>query len=329
MLGLGLPETVNADAVTVTDADIDRILSFYQTLGLQILPGSPELDCGGAPDPNNPQGWIGGLSYCTMGGTGNKIRPAPNVPWLPFPECCDTDGDGLGTLPDNEATPGWFFLRTGATSSQIGTGDVLIQRTTSGGVETESATMMPFTFATVPALVSYDDGQGDSATIQYSAPSTNHYTLNDPYLVRADPNGHVVMDLTFWRPQRRPIPPEPGAWTDIGKLSYAVSFQQVGGQDTSLIRTHCPTTAFSETDPNLVVQAVPEIAAGGVGDLAVDQPADPTHTLRFTLDVTDCLAAHGLSWHPGETAWLRLGSYEDGISSTNTTASTLVVFEQQ
>ena len=66
-------DTVNVNATAVTDAQIDRVLSTYEWLAIGILPGSPELDCGRAPDPNNPQGWIGGLSYCARGGTGEAI----------------------------------------------------------------------------------------------------------------------------------------------------------------------------------------------------------------------------------------------------------------
>ena len=135
-----------------------------------ILPGSPELDCGGAPDPSNPQGWIGGLSYCTRGGTGAEVLTVPTYPTLePFPACCDPDGNGYGTLTNNShiPPPGSFSLKPNATASQIRTGDVLIQRVTSNGVRTDTPTMLPFVFATVPALVSYDDGQGDKATITY------------------------------------------------------------------------------------------------------------------------------------------------------------------
>ena len=44
---------------------------------------------------------------------------------------------------------------------------MLIQRVTSNGVRTDTPTMLPFVFATVPELVAYDDGQGDKATINY------------------------------------------------------------------------------------------------------------------------------------------------------------------
>lgn len=92
-------DTVNANARAVTDADIDRSLARNEYVAIGLLPGSPELDCGGAPDPNHPQGWIGGLSYCPRGGTGAMVLSVPTYPTFePFPACCDPDGNGYGTL---------------------------------------------------------------------------------------------------------------------------------------------------------------------------------------------------------------------------------------
>lgn len=335
-LEMTLPNTVNANATAVTDADIDAGLSKNLTLAIEVTPGSAELDCGGAADPNNPNGWIGGLSYCTRGGSGKVLLGPPGSEWQPYPACCDDDGDGLGTLPNNSPNhvpdPGWFYFKPAATTSQIGTGDVLIQRITSGGATSDVATMMPFTFATVPALASYTDGQGNSATVQYPVPPIPGLgTESDPYPVAAGPNGHVMMDIKLWRPQRRPIPPETGQWTDIGRLGYAVQFQRLGAQDVSLVNTSCPQSAFAVNDSNLIVRAVPQLVqdAGGVGDLAVDQPADPAHTINFTLDLTACLAARGLTWNTGEAAFINLGAYDNGAGSSATVTGTSVVFKLQ
>jgi hypothetical protein len=38
----------------------------------------------------------------------------------------------------------------------------------------------------------------------------------------------------------------------------------------------------------------------GLLDSGDDQPADPTHTLSFTLDLTRCLDAKGLAFNPGD-----------------------------
>jgi hypothetical protein len=87
-LDVPLWDTVNANAATANDAAIDRALVSWDTLVLGILPGNPELYCGGAPDPNNPQGWMGGLSYCTRGGTGTvqlrwtRVSRGLSVKWV-------------------------------------------------------------------------------------------------------------------------------------------------------------------------------------------------------------------------------------------------------
>ena len=180
-------------------------------VAIGLLPGSPELDCGGVPDPNNPQGWIGGLSYCTRGGTGAMVLSVPTYPTFePFPACCEPDGNGYGTLSNNSGfpPPGFFSLKPNATSSQIRTGDVLIQRVTTNGVTTETPTMLPFVFATTLGLVAYDDGQGNAATVNYPVdPRTGPGIFGNGFPVAAGPNGDVTLKLTFWRPQRRSIPP--------------------------------------------------------------------------------------------------------------------------
>jgi hypothetical protein len=325
-----LSDTVNADAGAVTDAQIDQTLTTYEWLALAIVPGNPELDCGGAPDPNNPQGWIGGLSYCTRGGTGQAELPGWPAPstWQPFPVCCDADGNGFGNLSNDSPNPapGAFFFDPRATTSQIGTGDVLIQRVTSNGVETDYTAMLPYIFATVPALVSYDDGQGNAATVGYPHASNGPGTLGNPFPVAAGPNGDVALKLTFWRPQRKPIPPETGSWIDMGKLSYSADVQSLGTTQTSPLNRLCPPSAYSTNDPNLSQPEMLSSNRGGVTDLAPDQPANPANTLTYTLNLTNCLAALGLKWQPGESALVSFYA-DDGFGSSATEAGTWATFE--
>ncbi len=327
-----LSETMNANAAAVSDAQIDQALSKYEWLALGILPGSPELDCGGEPDPNNPQGWIGGLSYCRRGGTGVEMGLGPAQTWQPFPACCDPNGDGFGTLFNNSPNPppGAFFFHPNATSSQIGTGDVLIQRVTSNGVSTDTPAMLPYIFATVPALVSYDDGQGDKVTVNYPVAQHGPGTLGNPLPVAAGPNGEVVLKLTLWRPQRRSIPPEQGAWTDIGKLSYGANIQSVGAAEIPPLHRFCPRSSFSGSDPNL---SPPETVIppdrGGVTDLAPDQPANPASTITYTLNLTNCLAALGFAWNPGESALVHLSAVDNVFGASATETGTWAVFERR
>jgi hypothetical protein len=329
-------DTTNANATALTTDDIDATLKTWGRLIFEILPGdSAELDCGGQADPNNPDGWSGGLSYCTRGGTGT-VQSDPNAPppdWPPFPGPAggpfDPDGDGFGTLPNSTGSPApSTHLAPGATSAQIGTGDVPIQVRQRVG-ENEVPALLPYVFATTPALVSYDDGQGNAATIRYPVtdpiPGPNPGpggpgTDDNPFKVKAAPNGEVVVTLTFFRPQRRPIGSEAGEWTDIGGLTYSAG---VGAQG-------CPQTAFS-ADPNAMAVPLTEVpyapGAGGLIDRALDQPATGI-TLTYALNLTQCL--RGDTWSPGEERSFNFGavdSAEGNVSVTETVPG--VTFELQ
>jgi hypothetical protein len=309
ILSLYLDQTVNANAASLTDQQIDAAFSSFGSLNVVVLPGdSNELDCGA-------------LTYCSRGGTGRiPAYQLPRSEWPRFPECCDPDGDGFGTLtPTGPGVPGaplgGVAIAHGATTSQMGTGDVLIQRVTADGVETQFPYALDYVFATVPALVSYNDGQGSAATIQYPVPPPDPETgrggalgtRENPIPVAAGPDGNVVLKLTFWRPQRRPIagetclppagrPCSPSDWIDIGGLDYTAAVSDMGSA--------CPQSAFSSTDPSLtpptVETSVFNSGRGGFVDLAADRPAKPTNTLTYTLDLTQCLVANGVSFNPGE-----------------------------
>jgi hypothetical protein len=101
-LTLYLPNTANANAAGLSDAALDTALSTGGDLLLTVLPGdslpdSPELDCGGSiQQPPRPEG----LVYCrpqASGGIGTVGYPPGALP-PPFPDCCDPDSDGLGTM---------------------------------------------------------------------------------------------------------------------------------------------------------------------------------------------------------------------------------------
>ena len=292
---LSLSNTVNANAGAVTTAQIDAALSTTGLLSLRQVPGDvEELDCG---HPTK------GLAYCRKQNSTGEARTDPaafpehwdgSSPFAtsPFPSCCDPDNDGFGTFVQfpNASTP-TMLIGHGATSAQIGTGDVLIERVITGGVETQVPATINFVFATVVALASYDDGQGNAATIPYPVAPGDISPEGLP--VEAGPDGNVVVTLTFWRPQRRPIPPETAEWIDLGGLAYTA---QASGE----VQGGCPQSAFSVTHPELVAGA-PWPDSGGFRDLAADRPADPANTFTFTLNLTDCMAAHGGSFEPGQS----------------------------
>lgn len=320
-MDLALERTANANATAVTQSQIDAALSSSGRLLLEVLPGSsPELDCGGAKQlPARSQG----LVYCSRDGTGRIFQAGvPPFSWPRFPDCCDPDGDGFGTLsgsaPPGGTTP-FMSLAHGARTDQINTGDVLVERVTRSGKETQFPTTLQFVFATVPALVSY----GDTATPRHSAtvdyPVTGPHlnptpppTLGDPgtqgngFPVAPGPDGDVVVTLTFWRPQRRPIPPEKGDWVDIHGLTHYTVVASIAEQRSPQelpqpglpISKPCPQSAYSTADPNLTPTAPP--VNPGFTDL--DPPASPVNTFTYTLNLSRCLASLGASWHPGDEA---------------------------
>jgi hypothetical protein len=64
---------------------------------------------------------------------------------------------------------------------------------------------------------------------------------------------------------------------------------------------------------------------GGFTDRLGDQPSSPTNTFSYTLNATDCLAAQGMTWAPGQEKVLALHAYDAGGSD----AIQLVAFERQ
>lgn len=134
LLNLDLPETVNANAPGLTEAQIEAALPSFGglilgTLGIDAAePRDPrvELDCG---DPDT------GLVYCRKNGSTGKLAdieavPLPGRPGDPFPGCCDRDGDGFGSLahavvPQLGVDAHAVSLLHGATSDQVRAGDLL------------------------------------------------------------------------------------------------------------------------------------------------------------------------------------------------------------
>ena len=371
-LMLTLKDTVNANASTLTRADINQTLA---QRGFLFMQGPPlggtgvELDC--APNPDNPGGRTSGLAYCTPGGTG-RVLPSPlggtsprSFP-LAFPDCCDGDGDGFGSLGPLELDedPGGInaFFSHGATTDQIGTGDILTWRVSRGGEERKFPRTLADVFAAVPALVSYRDGAGNSGSVSYPVPppyvgSRPDYLgpFEGPYQgfpvapcpAGAPPpceEGDVVLTLEFWRPQREAIAGvEQGEWTDIGGLVYAPGFSgpwsgsdpgQQGRRGLPSLPA-CARGDVSTTDPQLTPEEVvgPFNRGFGFRDSATDRPASRANSLSFSVNVTDCLASTttipnvGGSWESGENVsmWLQ-GSLGEGAADGNAAATQQLLF---
>ena len=308
-------QTVNVNAGSTT-GQIDATLSSTGYLRFSPAAESAELDCGGEPDPGNPDGWIGGLTYCTRGGTGVASAGGPG-PAFPGPAGgeFDPDSDGFGTFPKPS------FLAHRATTTQIKTGDVLTQRITSGATESEIVVTLNYVFVTIPALVSYSDTAGNSATVSYPVAADGRGTFGHGFPVSAPPGEDIVLTLTFWRPQRKAIPgsdPAGAEWMDIGHLTYAVGAPPSAGGG-------CPQNTFSSTDPNLVPPSLPLLGFGGLADSKDDAQASQQNTFTYQLNLSQCLAAKGLSFDPGQEQMLNFLA----VAGATDTAQQTVSFKRE
>jgi hypothetical protein len=337
-----IDQTVNANAAAVTVDEIDALLTTLGGFEEMVTDGeSAELDCGRSQERTDPL--LGGLVYCSRGGTGRVPPPGPNRPprsaWQHFPDDFDSDDDGLGTI-----TGGAFrgLLSHGATSAQIGTGDVLVARVINGGAETQYPIALQYVAVTVPALVSYDDARGNSRTVTYPVPGPDRNsgicapgsgcpgpgTRANPFPVKARGNGDVVVTFTIWRPQRARLPKDPAAgpgdsatWTDIGRLNYNAN--------------ECWPDAYSEHDADLTpVLPSPgnegEPDRSGLLDGAADRPANPNNTLTFTVNLTKCRGdGEQPAWNVGQTNGVSITAAEGLGELTGSSSSQEIFFKRE
>jgi hypothetical protein len=338
-LTLYLNDTANANASSLSTQQVDAALSSHGDLLLNVLdsdplPNSPELNCGGSiQQPPRPVGLI----YCrphSAGGVGTIHRYPPFSDEVAFPDCCDLDDDGLGKLTDDTGALGEpqtaMTLHHNATTSQIGTGDVMIQTTTKDGVTTSFLAALQYILATVPAMVSYnDDAPGGATQIPYPFPGPDPGTgmgggpglRGNPAPVSDGPDADddVELTVTFWRPQRRAVPAwgESGTWIDIGGLHYEVQVRESGRR--------CPQDAFTENHPELSTNNPSTSVNPGLTDLAPDRPADPANKFTYTLNLTRCLEANGFSWGNEGHAFSFLATNPNGPDNSQQT----VFFKRQ
>jgi hypothetical protein len=319
-IGAPIPGTPNAHA-GVSDAQIEAGLRDFGFMSINIPTGnSAELDCGD-PVP-------AGLSYCALGGTGITGQQG-----RPFPDCCDRDDDGFGTMSDLISGPDFtqFSIDHHATTAQIGTGDIVTEHMTLSGNESQCppptgtspnclslSSMHQYVFATVPAVRSFTDGQS-ATTVPYPVPQGGLGSPNNPLPVSAT-GGDVVLTLTFFRPQRRPTSeaecaqPSPACteneWIDMGGLVYTATSGDAGAMLNDA--GWCPKSAFSETDPNLVPGGPEEPGSegeAGFTDQAGDRAANPNNTFTYTFNLTACLRSYGISFNPGETREFKFNAF--------------------
>jgi hypothetical protein len=347
----------NANAPGSTDPDIESGLQSSGQLIMRILPGGPvELDCG-APVPV-------GLRYCAPGGTGS-LQPSGSSPRLEFPECCDGDGDGFGTLTRSPFGSGnQFVLDHGAPSTEIKSGRVLIEHVATGGDEGQCPpppgppstscasfpTALQYVLATVPGLKSYSDTASptpNSATVYPVGGPTpgpgGPGTMGNGFPVRGSGpsgDGDVVLTLTFWRPQRRPIPPDPNTglggdacakddppckWIDIGGFTYVAIPGMLSKSQWPRPPSFCPQNSYTSSD--LTPITIGPGLAGLTDTGTSDQPANPSNTVAYTLNVSQCLSSQGLTWPRDEELSLTFAAQAPGQPDNGTLVG--VTFRRQ
>ncbi len=321
-IGGSLDETVNADAAGVTEGEIDTAMENNLSISTVLNKMSPspslvELDCNG-------------LSYCSQGGPGEALLnpwdgPVGSSQYAAFPAISRDPETGFGELVgpnvpnDGLIAPiaggsSGFVLYPRATSSQIGSGNVITTASTIDGVTTETPQTLGFVFETTPAITSYADTAGHSRTIEYperSGPGT------EAFKVAPGPNGDIVVTLTFYRPQRPGVAGAGEApFMDIGHLGYTLSVVTPG---QTQLQPPCDPSDYSNLSPTLSITTGNTLSAGSSAcvlvDSAGDQPASPgsPNTLSFTIDLTRWLAARGVSFPvatPGSPSllWLSLAA---------------------
>jgi hypothetical protein len=288
---------VNANAPGLDDEVIQSSLRAHGQLHINTSSyASAELDCAGDPSATPPRP---GLSYCWANGTGTRILGGEPPSGDPFPACCDADGDGHGALQHGPWPGLGGLLLHGAGADEIRGGDpFLVRATNAGGEELELTGSLATVFATPPAIAYYVDELGTRHDISYPhASGTVHPVVDGP-----DAGSDVSITLTFWRPQRRPVPDElpPGAgnWIDIGGLLH---YARVFGAAPD---GPCPESSYSAVEPGLVPS--PGFPASGlphfllIDDAFTDKAADPGNTFSYTLNLSQCRAFYGHSFEPGD-----------------------------
>jgi hypothetical protein len=181
-------------------------------------------------------------------------------------------------------------------------------------------------------FASYDDGSGQGPRGFSYAPNQSGPRFGseeNPAPVQIGAGGDLILTLEVWPSQRLGVGDESPGWVDVGQVVYTTSL--------SIPRRgagFCPQEALSTTDPNLSAYVGPTIGGptahqGGFLDNGSDQAPDPGNVATYRLNVTQCLAANGLSAGPGDLVSLSPWAYffdgQRGSAATTTSSAAFLI----
>lgn len=206
---------------------------------------------------------------------------------------CDPDNDGLpnvipskGTLADGQSWMNEIKPRMpGPDGMKVG--DTIRYKFTdkTGKLVTSSSQVISGVIQTAPSVRTFQIGSNPAVTL---------HAADGTYVIPNDlknPGANTVT-LTFWRPQRAPLPSE-ASWQDVGGLFYNVSGPRGG----------CTITAASTSSgATLAVSSVTrgDKSFSTITDTASDAAPDPGNYIQVTVDVTNCKSASPQPGQPGQ-----------------------------
>lgn len=234
------------------------------------------------------------LPYCTRGG-GTAIisgvtESSASLPRGSLWTSYSPNGSGLPNLEliNNDGQAAWAMgIQPHASTGQIQPGDTFqVQFRASSGVWVVPTTLATY-FASVPALKSYEAG-GGAVELTYPSPSASTITL---------PSGTNNLALTFWRPQRMPIPGvDSGTFVDAGHLHYGLTVQ-TNTQEFGCASDYSGLSSTLTNEPP--ASSDPSSSLFTLLDSADDGSPDAANTLSFTTDLRSCLSRNGVTPTPG------------------------------
>ncbi len=265
--------TINANIGTI--GDLDALIADNMASALALVIEGPESTTVGLLDGL-------GNTYIATHEVDGAMYPQVGVEY----EAPTYTPSGLLNLVPDPRHPRGCPIMPGALPAEIAAGDCFVMTAENGA---RYPGTLNFVFTTTPALVSYRfDGQATATAISYGADGIPEGGLR--FIV---PAGADKVTLTFWRPQRRAGPGETGnasGWVDMGKLWYEVGLRDAADMTNAISKV----TANGDLIPASQYSGDFAQYTGGFIDPAADLPADPAHTLSFTLDFA---RAFGSTWN--------------------------------